>query len=209
MNLFDKRLFRNILALLGVAVLAFGLWACKEGSPVETTGSTDEMFSDDAKDVEFYVFEMEGKTIQIGDYYYNVDVVASTPLEDGHFYKVVADVRYLNGGIAGYVNYPEIKNVKSCVEVSPDDLNLPSVKDQPYGLVRLDDDYEGDILYLGIAQMGVWKDGEWIRTFKRVVNLPDGTNAGVAPGVTKDDVAAGIENGVLSCDDYYAVLPQS
>jgi hypothetical protein len=60
-------------------------------------------------------------------------------MKDGGFYKLTADVKYLNGGVAGYVNYPDIKNVSNCEEISPLDLHLPSITEKRYGLCLIGD----------------------------------------------------------------------
>ena len=100
--------------------------------------ATDQMFSEDVYGAEFFVFQMDGESFTVDDCY-PVGLMQEDSLIDGRFYKVVADVTYLNGGIAGYVNFPEVHDVHSCVEVSADELDLPSIEETPYGLVRIGD----------------------------------------------------------------------
>jgi hypothetical protein len=152
------------------------------------------------------VFQLGDETIETSDYHYSVYI--ADDLEDGHFYKVKADVTYLNGGIAGYVDYPQIENVISYEEVSPFDMGLPSTVDKRYGLTLIGDYADGDVLYYSITTKAVWKDGKWIYTYGKELKLPDGTEAAVRSGVTEDEVQAGMKKGVLSCEDYFVLPPK-
>jgi hypothetical protein len=209
-------------------VLAFGLFGCvgastsgsggtgssaksatssgaKSSSTATDDGTTDQMFNKDVAGAELYVFQYDGSTYTV-DTCYTVDNFGM-PLEDGCFYKVVADVRYLNGGVAGYVNYPEIKQVTSCEQVSPFEMGLPSTEDAVYGVTLIGDYADGDVLLYEMGKIAVWKDGSWVYRYKDVIDLPDGSKAAVRTGVSANDVQAGIANGVLCCEDYF-VLPQ-
>ena len=205
-TMLDGSRVQRLVAVLGV-LLALGLAACGGGgrssAPIDET-SSDVMYSDDVADAEFYVLQIDGKTITVENYY---DVYLGEQLQDGCFYKVVADVTYLNGGVAGYVDFPQVKSVKSIEQVSPFDMGLPSVREKTYGLLLIGDYADGDVLFNERGMMAVWQDGGWVRTYNRTVRLEDGTVAGVREGVSAEDVEAGTQNGILSCEDYFALLP--
>ena len=149
----------------------------------------------------FYAFQIDGVTRNIPDC--NSINLYGEALKDGRFYKVVADVRYLNGGIAGYVNYPEIKDVISCEETSPYKIGLPSIEDTIYGVTLIGKYADGDILFNEWGNTAVWKNGKWIWRYDKDIELDDGTCASICNGVTEADVQAGIEKGILSCKDYF------
>ena len=206
-----REMRRFVMAGLVVAVL--GLSACAgkatkpkepEPVPIEST-STDEMFNERVRDAQLRVFVIDGrsKTVDTLD---EVDVASEKELEEGHFYDVVADVTYLNGGIAGYVNYPEIERVTSCEDVSPLEMGLPALEPDKYGLMLIGDYADGDVLLRAYGKAAVWKAGAWVYRYDSEVALPDGKKAAVRKGVTADSVSAGASTGVLSCADYF-VLP--
>ena len=98
---------------LGLTLAAFLLCGCGRGSsgPTVRPGTTDEMWGNEVDDAEIYAFMYEGRV-------YTADTIdeinpydATQIMTDGGFYKLTADVKYLNGGVAGYVNYPDIKSV--------------------------------------------------------------------------------------------------
>ena len=68
---------------------------------------------------------MEGDSYMI-DSAYEIQLYGED-LTDGCFYELTADITYLNGGVAGYVDFPQIDRVISCKEISPFDLNLPDI----------------------------------------------------------------------------------
>lgn len=175
------------------------------GSMISDVESTDQMWKDKVAGAEMYVFPYEDMVVTAFDSQ-SVQLPWNEPLEQGKFYKVIADVEYLNGGIAGYVNYPEIKSVSSVKEVSPFDMGLPSIKDGRYGLRLIGDYADGDIFFNEVRIMAVWKDGSWIWSYDDTIELEDGTAVCVRKGVTDEQVHAGIDDGVLSCADYF-VLP--
>ena len=168
--------------------------------------STDQMWQDTIDGARFYVFAYEGEAFMADVHGYGVNVSYGEPLKDG-FYQVVADVTYLNGGIAGYVDYPEVKSVASVQPVSPFDMGLPATKDEVYGVTLIGDYADGDVLVYGGGPKLVWKDGAWAYHYDNTVNLSDGRSALVRSGVTADEVQAGADEGVLSNENYF-VLPQ-
>lgn len=184
------------------------------GSPDVPTSSvevgsdtTDQMWSDDVSDAQIDVFQIDGRTYtldsqDVGGSYYGAE------LRDGGFYRLVADVTYLNGGVAGYVDYPEIHEVTSVTEISPLDLDLPSIEDRAMGLVLVGDYAEGDLLLNDYNHHAVWKDGAWIWRYDKQIKLEDGRQVLVRTGVTDEDVRAGVDEGTLANEDYF-VLPAS
>ena len=114
--------------------------------------------------------------------------------------------KHLNGGVAGYVDCPQIGDVSSCEEIAPDNLNLPTTEENCYGLTRIGDYADGDLLFYEAGVKAVWKDGAWVYRYDRDLKFEDGTRALCREGVTEDDVRAGMEAGVRSCADYF-VLP--
>ena len=167
--------------------------------------ATDQMFSEDVYGAEFFVFQMDGESFTVDDCY-PVGLMQEDSLIDGRFYKVVADVTYLNGGIAGYVNFPEVHDVHSCVEVSADELDLPSIEETPYGLVRIGDYADGDILCNDQGIKAVWMDGAWVWRYEYDAQLDDGINVLLRDGVDTATAQAGADAGILACEDYF-ILP--
>ena len=172
--------------------------------PIEVD-TTDTMYQDDVDDAVLYVFRYEGDAIEATSAD-AVDVGEHVVPEDGSFYKVVADVTYLNGGIAGYVNYPEVHTVKSSAPVSPADMGLSQVTEHPYGVALIGDYADGDILLYTYKHRAVWKDGAWTYRYDDELKLSDGRTALVREGISEDDVQGGVDAGTLSCADYF-VLP--
>lgn len=208
---------RCLMVLMGALVTAFALYGCgapsqdrdeqkQEQVDIIDDGTSDQMFNESVNNAELYVMCIDGKTTTADGYRYDVDVTYDEPLADG-FYKVVADVTYLNGGIAGYVDYPQIDRVVSCTEVSPLEIGLPSLGEQSRGLMLIGDYADGDVLLVGYDTMAVWKDGSWTYRYDEQLELADGTLACVREGVSEADVETGVANGVVMCEDY-VVLPK-
>lgn len=225
------RCMKCMAMAFGAALLAFALVGCastsapggsssssggsaSSGASASSSGTandsfaTDQMYSSSAYSEALYVFQIDGKTVTTNGCY-TVDVNSGEPLRDGGFYKVIADVTYLNGGIAGYVDYPEVKSVYSCEEISPDELNLPSVLEKRYGLIRIGDYADGDLLLNEYGMKAVWKDGAWAYRYDDDFKLEDGTLVLFRTGADKDAIMAGIADGVLSCEDYFVVPAQA
>lgn len=170
-----------------------------------TPDSTDQLFSRYEDHATFYVFGFDKKALSSSDFE-PVDV--GEEIKDGHFYKVIADVEFLNGGVAGYVNHPEIKKVYEVTEVNPSEMDIAPLSGQHYyGLSTIGDYADGDILLFEYVK-GVWQDGQWIYTYHDSLVLDDGRVALITDNkeITKDIVQAGIDSGVLSCEDYF-VMP--
>ena len=102
------------------------------------------------------------------------------------------------------MNYPEIHELKECTEISPFDLDLPSVMEQKYGLCLIGDYADGDLILNDYYHMAVWKDGAWIYRYDRSMKLEDGTLVCCGNDVTEAEVMEGIQKGINSCERYFA-----
>ncbi|MBR3346688.1 MAG: hypothetical protein IKG37_06375 [Solobacterium sp.] len=186
------------------AVLLFVLSGCQPNKPQPITeDTTDILYKEDRYDEVLPVFVYNGNPYTLSD----ADVVtlpAGNELEEGHFYRLVADVTILNGGVAGYVNYPEVHELKECTEISPFDLDLPSMMEQKYGLCLIGDYADGDLILNDYYHMAVWKDGAWIYHYDRSMKLEDGTLVCCRNDVTEAEVMEGIQKGINSCERYFA-----
>ena len=197
--------FPNIKIFLSILVIA-GLFGCtKKQVPVEES-TTDQMDSDLKTGEVINIFQMKGHSYTVKDFY-EVDLFGRQ-LEDGKFYEVTADISYLNGGIAGYVDFPEIKHIIDCKEISPFDLNLPFITEYRYGMTLIGDYAEGDIFLSQIRVKAVWKDGNWIWSYDKEKDREDGTSVCYQFGTSEEEIEEGIEKGILSCEKYF-VLPAS
>ncbi len=165
----------------------------------------DWLYEEHKSDATIYVFQMDGRTYTV-DGIYEVDLYMYDSLSDGCFYEVVADVTFLNGGVAGYVDYPKIESIISCDEISPFELNLPSVKEKRYGLISIGDYADGDIFLNEYGKMAVFKDGEWVWHYDKGMKREDGTYLCYKDGVTEEEMQESIDRGILSCEEYF-LLP--
>ena len=169
--------------------------------PIDET-TTDVMWRTEVKDVATDLFCLDGKLYTVDgckSFQWDIDLEP----KDDQFYRVFADVTYLNGGIAGYVNYPQIEDVTGFEKISVSDLNIPSVTEQRYGLTRIGDYADGDLFLNAFGKRAVWKDGKWIYRYDKVSDGKDGTLVCRRNGVTDEEIEAGIAKGVLSCADYF------
>ena len=201
-----KRISVMFAVFVLLSVILAGCSGTENEEPAEDIyeNTTDEMFTESDPDATLYVFQIEGRTYTADEYVYEVDAYGGN-MEDGGFYKITADVDFLNGGVAGYVDYPQINEVLSCEEVSPFDLDLPSITDSVYGVTLIGDYADGDVFVNAYDKMAVWKDGEWIYFYDDELKLEDGTKVCCVNGVTEETVEAGIDSGVLLCDEYFAL----
>lgn len=195
----------SVLTLMFAAVLSLGIGACsRQGEPeFIDDGSTDQMWSDQVKDAElpFVVYDGQPILIPVGEALNS----SFGELEEGHFYRAVADVDYLYGGIAGYDGYPDVKHVSSVEEVSPDDLQIPGLDESSFGVVRLDGYAGGDFLLFEYGRMAVLKGQEWVWHYDEYRVRGDRTYVCYKNGVTEEAIEAGIAKGVYGCEDYFLV----
>ncbi|MBP5279990.1 MAG: hypothetical protein J6Z03_05865 [Erysipelotrichaceae bacterium] len=191
---------RKKYTVMMILLSVFILCSCQKETIIHPEPS-DVMYSDRKDGEVVYVFQMDGEIYMI-DPAYRIDYFG-TDLEDGKFYELTADITYLNGGVAGYVNFPEINNVISCKEISPFDLDLPDIKTQRYGLTLIGDYAEGDIFLHEYMKKAVWKDGEWIWKYDKDMDGENGTLICYRSDVSTEDIEKGISEGVLSCAEYF------
>lgn len=164
--------------------------------------ATDQMWSETRMGETIDLFCFDGRLFTV-DRCESVNAILDQEPEDGKFYRIVADVTYLNGGVAGYVDYPEIKSVESSKEIAVSDLGLPSVTEKRYGLTLIGDYADGDVFLCEYGNMAVWKDGSWVYRYDKSSDGKDGTLICRRDGVTDEDIEAGVAEGVLSCADYF------
>ena len=204
------RTARAVFAALLAIIFVCALVGCSENTDSNTNkktngeSTTDQMFSEFEKDATIYIFGFEGKALSVEDCE-QVDIQAE--IIDGGFYKVVADIEYLNGGVAGYYRHPVIKTLHNIKEVSPDDLNIQELRpDVNYGLSRIGDYGDGDIL-LYDSSKGVWRDVNWVYSYKDVMYLNNGREILVRDKkeVTPEIVERGLAESITSCPDYFAM----
>ena len=192
---------------LCAALTGLTLASCRSKDNVQGPSdeySTDQMWSDVSMDETLLAFAYED-SLYTPDYMYELKIYEPEP-RDGGFYRLTADVKYINGGVAGYYNYPEIIKLHKMEEISPYEFGLPGLEEYSYGLLLIGDYADGDILLNTNIHRAVWKDGEWIWKYKRQVTLDDGRKALTAEDTTKEEAAAGAEAGILSCAEYF-ILP--
>ena len=122
------------IAIAVVGALAFGLCGCasttqssasraSNGSSASTETDTDQLYSEYIDGYTLYVVQKDDKAFDVITEN-TVDVPLDLIPDPDAYYKVVADVTLLNGGVAGYVDYPDVRNIISCEEISPDEVDL-------------------------------------------------------------------------------------
>lgn len=88
------------------------LAGCQDsGAPV-----FDEMYTDTVKDSEFFVFRSHDTYYKANGEVNSIEFAAGVEpilLENGEFAVITGDADILNGGIAGYLNKPYIKKIRS------------------------------------------------------------------------------------------------
>ncbi|MBR3224818.1 MAG: hypothetical protein IKF78_05810 [Atopobiaceae bacterium] len=169
--------------------------------------TTDQMYNKSAAGETLDVVVFEGRPVILSSGY-ELDGVGED-VKEGHFYRVVADVEYLNGGIAGYVNYPDVKDIHSVKEVSIDDLQIPSIEESRSGFVRLNGYGGADYLFVGYGKSGVYKDGAWLYSYKSSKKLDDGSIVLCKNDLDEQKAKEGIANGVYCCEDYFLMPKES
>ena len=167
-------------------------------------GTTDQMFTHTENQVTLIVTQIGGKTRDIYSGY-SLDIYSGEQLRDGAFYEIVADVEFLNGGIAGYVDFPDVKHIYTCKEVHLDDLDLPYLEDELYGLTLIGDWADADALFYENGVKSVWKDGKWIYSYDDSYQRDDGSWVLIAKGTDKKHAETGIEDGTVLCAEWFAL----
>jgi len=178
-----------------------------EPVPIDET-TTDQMWRESfhSADLPVVIFDDLPILIENG---YVIDSGYGNELQNGRFYRVVADVDFLYGGIAGYDGYPEVKNVYSVKEVSPDELDIPTLDERGAGLLRIGDYAEGDYLLYAFGDVAVLSDGKWIYRYDKIKGRDDGSVLCYRNGADEGAIEASIASGVYCTEDYFLVPPKS
>ena len=205
-----RNVFKPIVGVVALSLLACAFAACggSAGSPEPeyTEVSTDQMWEEEKTDETIYVFAKDSGVFTV-DMVYPIGTLGQ-PLEDGCFYKLTADVTYLNGGVAGYVDFPEIRDVSDCEEVSPFDMNLPQITEKRYGMTLIGDYADGDVFLYEGGMISVWKDGAWIYDYDKTTAGDDGTLICYREEISEEEAKAGAAEGILCCEDFFVLPPQ-
>lgn len=203
-----KAVKATVLAALLAAACAFALAGCaggpSTGTPVPLEDTTDQMYTEEVLDAELDAVVYQGRAILVPSGY-TIEHSFDGGLQEGRFYRIVADVNYLHGGVAGYDGYPEVKSVHSVEEVSPDVLDIPDISQRGSGVMKIGDYAEGDYLLYEYGKMAVLSQGTWVWAYDQSYQRPDGSVACYRDGVDQDAIEAGIGSGVYGCADYFLV----
>ena len=196
---------KNNLLFITAVLMFFVLCGCQK-EPVDVPDDlvSDQMSSEKKENETIRVFQFNGSTYTVNNAY-QVSIY-SQELVEGGFYEVLADVTYLNGGIAGYVDFPQIDKIYDCRQISPLDMDLPSINDKNTGLSLIGDYGEGDVFLNEYGMMAVWKDGEWLYQYDKEEKNDEGKTICFRKDVSEETINEGIAQGVFVCEDYI-VLP--
>ena len=195
--------FGKKIGTLGLIMsIAFSAAACSIdiSSLTDDDDAVDMIYRTDAEDVTLYVFRYGDQIIETG-HYYKIDL--DEDLEDAGFYKVVADVTYLDGGVSGYCKMPEIRNVESIEKISIDDMNFPSIRDEHFGIMSLEGYSDGDYALIARTNTAILKDGKWVYVYDTYYRTPDNVFKYYRNGITEAQIDKGCASGVLCCEDYF------
>jgi hypothetical protein len=118
----EVTVMRRLLSIIVcISLLVFPLAGCGGAPNGKTTGNppeaTDELFSNSQKNAELDIFKEDGLVYTVKGHYELPGLADYDKLVDGGYYKLTADITYLNGGVAGYVDYPQIDRVISIEEI--------------------------------------------------------------------------------------------
>ena len=116
----EAKMKKAIIILACAVFLCLTAAGCGGGSSKgkpQRTGDSDEMFDETVDGAEIDVYVKDGRVFTT-EYGYELSwFPGRDDMEEGHFYRLTADVKFLNGGVAGYVDYPQIKEVISIEEI--------------------------------------------------------------------------------------------
>ena len=93
----------SLNVILCAALTGLTLASCRSKDNVQGPSdeySTDQMWSDVSMDETLLAFAYED-SLYTPDYMYELKIYEPEP-RDGGFYRLTADVKYINGGVAGY-----------------------------------------------------------------------------------------------------------
>lgn len=150
-----------ITAAACLTMTAFVLAGCSGTSGTEnitgTAGITDEMWKEYKANAELEVFKRDGKVYTTAYEYELPGLAGSDDMSEGKHYKLTADVTFLNGGVAGYVDYPQIERVISIEEISQ--ANVTDETNET-GLSLIIDGVEMEV---------EWEDNAPVKALKEIV----------------------------------------
>lgn len=107
-----------LFAVVGMLLFLSVFGGCNRVAVMKNPeNSTDEMFSDSKSDAEIEVYIKGGRAYTVGMDYEIPELNGYDNLEEGRHYLLTADVTYLNGGVAGYVDYPQVERIISIEEI--------------------------------------------------------------------------------------------
>lgn len=189
-----KKIVFGILAITLVYLTACGS-ALEDDYP-------DKLYNTSKSGDTIYVIRYGSKIFETENYN-KLDYSFNPQLIEGAFYKVVADIEYLSGGVAGYCRYPEIKNVHSCEEVSIDELSLPKTGEEEYGLIDIRDYADADYLINYDGCYGVGQNGRLLYKYDNRRENEDGSYSFYNGEITQEEIDKGVESGTVCCIDYF------
>ena len=109
---------KALLAVIGMVLFLSALGGCNRVTVMKNPeNSTDEMFSDSKSDARIEVYIKDGRAYTVDMNYEIPELNGYDNLEEERHYLLTADVTYLNGGVAGYVDYPQVERIISIEEI--------------------------------------------------------------------------------------------
>ena len=196
---------KNII-LLGLAIVTLTLLTgCGIKNSEADYGMVDQLYEVSGNDVTLYAFRYGDKCIETENFY-EIEIDESNMPKDGAFYKIEADVTFLDGGVAGFTHFPQIDKVISCSEISVEELSFPSIMDEKYGLLDIRDYADADYIFVAGGMRAVYKDGKWIYSYEKTIPGKNYENIFYNGDIILDQVNEGVANGIVCCEDYF-VMP--
>ena len=199
---------RVVVILLLATTCTCALAGCATDAPKKTPvpleDATDQMHTESVVNDTLAAVVYDGQPVLIPSGY-PIEYGFGDELLEGHFYRIVADVDYLYGGVAGYDRFPQVRSVHSVEEVPADELSIPDVGQRGSGLLKIGEYAEGDYLLYEYGKMAVLSQGTWVYVYDHLYQRPDGSVACYRDGVDQDTIEQGIAGGVYGCADYFLV----
>ena len=106
-------ILKKIIPAIAVVMMAMCLFSCSGDITDDTSGDSDQMWSESRSGEVIEVYMEDGRVYTADGQYELSELAAYDEIEEGGRYKVTADITYLNGGVAGYVDFPQIDRVIS------------------------------------------------------------------------------------------------
>lgn len=130
-----KDMKRKIITFACVLTAAVTIAGCggasKKGENGYPQGTTDELFSDSRFEETLIVYRRSDGNVYTLDSGYEIpELNGREDIRQEGTYQIIADVTYLNGGVAGYVDYPQIDRIISVEEIIPEDKSDEVTEDK-------------------------------------------------------------------------------